>query len=362
MVNYVMKANYIFILISTSLCFVIYFTLFTDLKPKQNKISHQVLQPESTENLQNASLYPAGNKQAELVILLWTWPNGHKFSLDRCMPQYGIAGCHLTTNRSMYKQADAVVIHHKDVSSNISLLPPQPRPPHQLWIWFNMEPPIHLSNLHLMDNLFNLTLSYRQDSDIFSPYGWVENVSNPGKVSIPKKSKLVSWVISNWRPSDKRVQYYEELRKHIPVDVFGKEHMPIPDSTLLTTIISRYKFYLAFENSQHKDYITEKVWRNAFDSMAVPVVLGPTRANYELFLPPHSFIHINDFPTVQDLAAYLLDLDVDDERYLSYFQWRIQLQPVWKVSWITHYCKACHSLHRKRYVNKTVPSIKRWFI
>ncbi|KAJ1211321.1 hypothetical protein NDU88_006681 [Pleurodeles waltl] len=357
-----MKVTYIFVPIVTGLWYFIYFSTFTDVKPIKVKMADQLLlQHESTANPQNASLSPAGNKQTELVILLWTWPHDYRFPLDRCLPQYGISGCHLTANRSRYKHADAVVIHHRDVSSNISLLPQQPRPPHQLWIWFNLEPPIHLSNLHLMDNLFNLTLSYRRDSDIFTPYGWMENVSEPENFTIPIKSRLVSWVISNWRPSDKRVVYYEELRKHIQVDVFGRGHMPIPDSKLLTTIISQYKFYLAFENSQHKDYITEKVWRNAFGSMAVPVVLGPPRANYEVFLPTDSFIHVDDFPTAQDLAAYLLELDADDERYASYFSWRMQLQPVLKVSWITHYCKACRALHQKHY-EKTVPSIERWFI
>ena len=39
--------------------------------------------------------------------------------------------------------------------------------------------------------------------------------------------------------------------------------------------ISRHKFYLAFENSIHcNDYISEKFWRNALSSGAVPVVYG----------------------------------------------------------------------------------------
>ena len=39
--------------------------------------------------------------------------------------------------------------------------------------------------------------------------------------------------------------------------------------------ISHHKFYLAFENSIHcNDYISEKFWRNALSSGAVPVVYG----------------------------------------------------------------------------------------
>ena len=34
----------------------------------------------------------------------------------------------------------------------------------------------------------------------------------------------------------------------------------------------KYKFYLALENSDCDDYITEKVFRNAFESGMIPIV------------------------------------------------------------------------------------------
>ena len=43
-------------------------------------------------------------------------------------------------------------------------------------------------------------------------------------------------------------------------------------------LIANFKFYLAFENAIHcNDYISEKFWRNALSSGAVPVVFGPHR-------------------------------------------------------------------------------------
>ena len=62
-------------------------------------------------------------------------------------------------------------------------------------------------------------------------------------------------------------RYVEELKQHLPVDVYGqcgslKCPRSAPDhcSSLLK---NKYKFYLAFENSLCKDYVTEKFFANA---------------------------------------------------------------------------------------------------
>lgn len=43
--------------------------------------------------------------------------------------------------------------------------------------------------------------------------------------------------------------------------------------------IDDYKFYFAWENSACQEYITEKVWWNAYYKGAVPIVLGSTAFN-----------------------------------------------------------------------------------
>lgn len=86
-----------------------------------------------------------------------------------------MAGCQVTINRSVDPQADVVIIHHYEFSSSPRLqLPPQPRPLGQQWMWFSMESPAHCSSLSVLDGYFNLTVSYRIDSDIFMPYVWLE--------------------------------------------------------------------------------------------------------------------------------------------------------------------------------------------
>ncbi|KAM4017289.1 3-galactosyl-N-acetylglucosaminide 4-alpha-L-fucosyltransferase FUT3-like [Anomaloglossus baeobatrachus] len=260
----------------------------------------------------------------------------------------------------MYSEANAVVIHHRDVCHSKNLLPQEPRPHNQYWIWFSLESPSHCPNLSLMDNLINLTMSYRADSDIFSPYGWIENPYRTLKFTIPIKTKLVAWVVSNWNLNSKRVQYYEQLKNYLNIDIYGKQHLPLPGDRHLE-ILSTYKFYFSFENSIHEDYITEKFWHNAFSSGCVPVVLGPPRANYERFVPGDAFIHVDDFSNPQELASYLLSLDKDEEKYKQYFNWRnTYTVPNRRIPLEVHYCKICEAL-KKAPSYRTKPSIEAWF-
>ncbi|XP_053149190.1 3-galactosyl-N-acetylglucosaminide 4-alpha-L-fucosyltransferase FUT3-like [Hemicordylus capensis] len=300
------------------------------------------------------------NNTSKLTILLWTWPFGVGFTLKKCSQLLGIPDCHMTADRSWYHKADAVVIYHRDVCSSPRQLPQVPRPPFQRWIWFNLESPSNSPNLGFMDNQFNLTMSYRRDSDIFTPYGWLELLTEPQNVTIPPKSKLVAWAISNWNPASKRVKYYKKLKKYIQVDVYGQGHLPLPQDKQLSTL-SQYKFYLAFENSIHEDYITEKFWKNSLLSGAVPVVCGPPRKNYERFLPSDAFIHIEDFQTAKDLANFLKELDRNATRYQSYFQWRTWLKPSGQRSFSLHYCKACRALQTTSIQFQTVPELSKWF-
>ncbi|NXJ71695.1 FUT6 fucosyltransferase, partial [Rostratula benghalensis] len=336
-----------------SLCFFVSFHQFRTSGPEH----HGPSPSPQRAHAGNTSVPPEGERK--LTILLWKWPFGQHFNFMNCSKLYRNSDCHFTANHSWSQKADAVIMHHRDVCTE--RLAQIPRLPSQLWIWFNLESPSHSPNLGAMDNLFNLTMSYRKDSDIFTPYGELQVLDQPQPLSIPTKTKLVAWVVSNWRAGSQRVKYYQELKKHIAVDIYGQHHLPLPWDKLLSTV-SQYSFYLAFENSQHEDYITEKLWRNALSSGTVPVVLGPPRENYERFLPPDSFIHVDDFASAGDLARFLRELSEDAERYQRYFQWRKWLQPVSGVGWDLHLCKACHFLQTKEARYQVVPALSKWFV
>ncbi|KAM9323924.1 3-galactosyl-N-acetylglucosaminide 4-alpha-L-fucosyltransferase FUT3-like [Gastrophryne carolinensis] len=295
----------------------------------------------------------------ETIILVWNWPWGQTFALDKC-EDYGFPGCKLTQDRSLYNTADAVIMHHADIMHNKNSLPKEPRPNFQRWVWCNREPPMILTNVEMFDNVFNMTMSFRQDSDVFIPYGQLEALKEPQPFTIPyNKTMLVAWVVSKWYPGIRRISYYEELKKHINISMYGRQNQPLGWGEFHSAL-GQYKFYLSFENSMYKDYITEKLWRNAFGSWAVPVVLGTTRANYERFVPGDSFIHVDDFRNPKELADYLYELDKDDEKYLKYFTWRSRY--IVKVfRWNFSYCKACAVIKQSpKY--QTIQNLSGWFL
>ena len=62
-----------------------------------------------------------------------------------------------------------------------------------------------------------------------------------------------------------RLEYARELSKYISVDIYGScsnKTCPRTNSKCFSMLDTDYKFYLAFENSNCRDYITEKFFVN----------------------------------------------------------------------------------------------------
>ncbi|XP_033001639.1 alpha-(1,3)-fucosyltransferase 4 [Lacerta agilis] len=292
---------------------------------------------------------------------MWWEPFGRSRPLGDCERRFGIRACNLTTDRGRQLEAQAVVFHHRNlIASGLKHLP-RVRPPGQRWVWMNFESPSHTQGLRDLAGIFNWTMSYRVDSDVFLPYGYLRPSQTPAPhLSMPRKTKLVAWVISNWNEEQVRVRYYRQLKDYLPIDVYGAHGLELKDNSVVKTV-SEYKFYLAFENSQHLDYITEKLWRNAFTSWAVPVVLGPARSNYELFVPSDSFIHIDDFAGPRQLALYLKFLDRNKSRYRSYFAWRKRYDVQVTSFWEEHSCRVCDAVRTAGKQPKTIQNLASWF-
>jgi len=81
------------------------------------------------------------------------------------------------------------------------------------------------------------------------------------------KTKLVAWFVSNCNAVNGRENYVNELRQYIDVHVYGvcgDLSCPRSDARRCFDMLATdYKFYLAFENSNCRDYITEKFYWNA---------------------------------------------------------------------------------------------------
>ncbi|XP_036433798.1 4-galactosyl-N-acetylglucosaminide 3-alpha-L-fucosyltransferase 9-like [Colossoma macropomum] len=298
-------------------------------------------------------------KEAEILILVWIWPFGAPFPVDTCESLFGIKNCHIIDDRNQYEKADAVLFHARDISDEIPNLLKLPRYPLQMWVWMNSESPGYTPRLKGADDLFNLTSNYRRDSDIWAPYGRIVRATEEEKAfQIPKKDKLVCWIVSHWNEEFRRVAYFKEFSKHIQVDGFGKHFGKEVNKEDFFKVITSCKFYLSFENSIHRDYISEKVFHPLVLG-TVPVVIGPPRDNYEEFIPKDAFIHVDDFRTPKDLAEYLKVIDQNEEMYKGYFAWRKHF--VAKVGHPEeHACRTCEYIRVNRNY-RVSKNINKWY-
>lgn len=326
-------------------------------KPANIWLSGPVDSAGTTDRIKN--LFSTKSDKNVTIVLLWFWPFGQTYDLTVCSSVFGIDGCLITADRNYFNKSDGVVFHHRDIASDLSNMPSLKRPSRQKWIWFNMESPSHSSNHPGLENLFNLTLNYRQDSDIHLPYVSVIATEGEEEFILPSKNKLVCWVVSNWNQEHTRAKYYNELYKHVEIHVYGRafgDHYA--DEDLLPTIAS-CKFYLSFENSIHKDYFTEKLY-NPLSVGTVPIVLGPNRQNYENIIQGDAFIHVDDFTSPKDLADYLLLLDKNEEMYLRYFEWRRHFKARMVKLWAENTCMACDYLSKhKQY--RSFNNLDKWY-
>lgn len=76
------------------------------------------------------------------------------------------------------------------------------------------------------------------------------------------------------------MNYARELSKYIQVDIYGAcGSLRCPRSqsqTCFDMLDEDYKFYLAFENSNCKDYITEKFFVNGLGYVQLCLLLFPS--------------------------------------------------------------------------------------
>lgn len=112
---------------------------------------------------------------------------------------------------------------------------------------------------------------------------------------------------------------------------------------------STFKFYLAFENSNCREYLSEKVFWNAYEKGSVPVIMGPPRSDCWRLLPPNSFLHVGDFASPSSLADYLIYLDQTDEEYQKLHDWRFEYKVINEHGYFgsasKHYCRVCEALN-----------------
>ena len=144
----------------------------------------------------------------------------------------------------------------------------------------------------------------------------------------------VMMMISNCAPNLFRTRFLTELMNYVKIDSYGsclhnKEIPPeltAPDVQWWETkwnLTAKYKMVIAFENSVHEDYVTEKLFHSLIVG-TVPIYFGAP--NVDRFTPSKkSIIKVSDFGNdAKELANYINRLNENDNEMAEYLKWKDQ--------------------------------------
>ena len=86
--------------------------------------------------------------------------------------------------------------------------------------------------------------------------------------------------------------------------------------------------------------------------------MGPS--DYWKMVAPYSYIDVNDFSTVKDLADYLIYLNNNEEEYLAYFKWKDKFEIHGNDG--NSYCQLCQKLNNPNESQKIYDNMWNWFL
>ncbi|XP_052900689.1 alpha-(1,3)-fucosyltransferase C [Anopheles moucheti] len=283
------------------------------------------------------------------------------FSMTHCP----VTDCVQTTNHQLLPSItdyDAVVFH---VATRWGGPMPVVRSPHQVYVAADMESPAHTKHTLRLDGAyFNWTMTYRLDSDVLFNYMNVVDLESGEVISpalrpawrngfyeynntilaetVAGKQRMAAQFVSHCGSLSGRDRLVKKMQSvGLEVDVYGKcgpLQCPRGNTECDQMLDTVYWFYLSFENSLCVDYVTEKLY-NALKHNIVPIVFGG--ADYNRFMPPGSYINVQDYGTVSELVDHLRYLVDNPIEYVKYFWWKEH----YALENTNSYCDLCVKLH-----------------
>ena len=228
--------------------------------------------------------------------------------------------------------------------------------------------PLDKIPLQNFEYVFNWTMSFRQDSDIFYPYGRIMHRTGtpPAKnysEIYKQKQKGIIWFVSHCRTKSKREDYAKELSKYIDFDIVGQcgsDICPRHSNQCLQRFEEEYFFRFNFENTYHTDYVTEKLFEN-FSKDMIQIVGGS--AEYSNIVPKDTVIDVKDFDSPEALAVYLKTLMNSEERYTDFLKRKEKYYAEFLGDQSQRaYCELCSMLHDQDRYRNLYYSIGDWFL
>ena len=233
--------------------------------------------------------------------------------------------CMVTRNTKLFTDSKVVVFHAADFPLPKEIIKTRYLPEYedQLWVYYNLESPLHTKHFKSHEMLFNITITPIATSDIPNGYGYFHRIEQRENIDdyISRKNKLISVYIDDCNEQTTQA-YVSALQQHVDVDIYGHCRKMFPSSinchnaSYCTRLFRRYTFHLAFETSFCRDHVTDKYWA-ALQRGNIPVIMA---SNHDALIPG-SFVDVKDFATVEKLARRLLFISADKNEFLKHFQW-----------------------------------------
>lgn len=308
------------------------------------KETHKTNKTHTTEQLM---------RKTPSIILLQGWTNyidpSDLLNHISCFDQKYV--CNLKATEAWFPDSGSnVAIFHA-----LGLLENPPRKPNgQLWIFRTGESQRSLTANHMenWNGLFNYTFDfgpkatanfyahkYMKLAHVQSRNFSAEKLQRLGREFL---EPLVLWPVSNcdssgpFKVQSARAEYAYDLSQFVDLVVYSnKPQSNCRENRLLKSLITNeaggkerptleFTFYLSFENSLCKDYITEKLWNILLgNNLIIPVVMGGlSTKDYESIAPPNSFIDVRNFTSPKDLAQHLRFVAGNSDAFNYYQQWR----------------------------------------
>lgn len=190
-------------------------------------------------------------------------------------------------------------------------------------------------------NLFDLTMGVHFNrSGVLNPWfvlhphdmlqGGLSDYTIVHDDLMKQKSDFALSIMSDCDTHSKREAYQDFLADYLGAHrihrygACGNRHIKRDDPKGEYRLLSKYKFYFAFENSLQNGYVTEKLYSMLMFPI-IPVYYGAS--DVPKITKTKSYIKVSDFPNPRELAKYLLFLDQNDDEYLKYHEWRSAKNP-----------------------------------
>ena len=360
-------------LIQTLCCFALLTVCFMFL------FTHSFTYSEVGEHVINKYTNMHFRRKVVKKILMWL-PHANKDVVrleNECLKTCPVK-CVVTGEKNDIEDVDAIDFHLSNLWTEVwsigtrSIIDfPKYRRPDQVWIVSNMEPPQNLwGDIKVLNGVFNWTRWYRTDSTVLWPYGFQYRLNETerseaartfsGQNIFEQKTKNIVGRVSNCNAPNRRLSTIKRMGRYIKIDMqgacFGNPcGTPGDESdTECNKSLQDYKFFLAFENNDCVDYVTEKYWYT-LKREQIPIVNWKHAANKDIVIPG-SYINIYDFENIQSAMEYVKDVSENENLYNSYFDWRLSFAD----RGICSSCEICKRLHDEDRPAQVIEDLDAW--